>query len=201
MGRVNAPQYDDEDGYDIISKALDIYSVTDMGIQMSEIPLPALAEAGMILLGTLASIVAPFIALGEPYSAALKYTSRGFFFRAFTYTFVMAADGWSAETVNRFYPPLEYPPISSAFPEKTENFRKLYNFGLKVGLLQASRLNRVDVRNLFILLRSRLSDQEALEYTGLVKEWPISKRKEYYLRLAAILKDMMLKKNLQVRLR
>ncbi|HLH48533.1 MAG TPA: hypothetical protein VKV96_04260 [Roseiarcus sp.] len=201
LGQVNAPQYDDENAYDLLAKALDIYSVTDMGVNMLEIPLPALIEGGMIVTGTLAAIAAPFVALGDPYNAALKYASRGFFFRAFCYTFVMAADGWSAETVASFYPLLEYPPPSSTFPEKAESFRKLYNFGLKAGILQARRLNRVDVRNLFVLLRSQLSTQEALDYTGRVKEWPTWKKKEYYLRLSGILKEIMFKKDLQVTLR
>jgi len=201
VGGVSAPGYSDKNAYDTISKALDIYAVADMGISMSEIPLAALLEGGMIVTGAIAGIVGPLVALGAPYNDALKYKTRQHFFTAFCSTLVMTADGWSAATVDRFYPQLAYPPLDSFFPEKRETFRKLYNFGLKAGRLQGSRLNTVDQRNLFTLLRSRLSDAEARDWSGDVKEWSLRKKKDYYERLASILKQLMLDNDLQIKLR
>ncbi|WP_128925216.1 hypothetical protein [Bradyrhizobium guangxiense] len=201
VGGVSAPGYSDQNAYDTISQALDIYGVADMGISMSEIPLGALAEGGMIVTGALASIVGPFVALGSPYNDALKYKSRQHFFGGFCSSFVMRADGWSAAMVSDFYPPLGYPPLDSVFPEKRETFRKLYNFGLQAGRLQASRLNTVDRKNLFVLLRSRLSDADGRYWSGDVKEWSVRKKKDYYDRLGAILLKMMLDNDLKIKLR
>jgi hypothetical protein len=201
LGGVSAPGYSDKNAYDTISKALDIYGVADMGINMLEIPVGALLEAGMIVAGTLASIAAPFVAIGSGHNDALKSRSRQHFFTAFCSTFVMTADGWSAEKVDRFYPQMEYAPSESVYPEKRETFRKLYNFGLKAGRLQGSRTNAVDKRNLFVLLRARLSDSEARYYSGEVKDWSEQKKRDYYDRLASILKLIMLDNDLQIKLR
>jgi hypothetical protein len=201
MGGVTAPGYSDQNAYDTISKALDIYGVADMGISMSEIPLAALLEGGMIVTGAVAAIAAPFVALGAPYNDALKSKIREHFFSGFCSTLVMTVDGWPAEAVDNFFPQLAYAPFDSFFPEKTETFRKLHNFGLKAGRLQGSRANTVDQRNLFALLRSRLSDAEARDWSGDAKEWSPRKRKDYYERLASILKQTMLDEDLQVKLR
>jgi hypothetical protein len=201
LGGVSFPGYSDKNAYDTISHALDIYGVADMGINMLEIPLVALLEAGMIVTGTLASIVAPIIAVGGGHNDALRSRSRQHFFTAFCSTFVMTADGWSAETVDRFYPQMAHAPSESVYPEKRETFRKLYNFGLKAGQLQGSRTNQVDRRNLFVFLRSRLSGTEAWNYSGDVKEWSVQKKKNYYDRLASILKQIMLDNDLEVKLR
>jgi|SRR6185437_706424 hypothetical protein len=201
VGGVSAPGYDDRNAYDAISKALDIYGVADMGINMSEIPVGALIEGGMIVTGTLASIAAPFVAIGAGHADALKNRSRQHFFTAFCSTFVMTADGWSAETVDSFYPQMANAPLESVYPEKRETFRKLYNFGLKAGRLQGSRTNTVDRKNLFVLLRGRLSDAEARNYSGDVKDWSPQKKRNYYDRLASVLKGIMLDGGLQVRFR
>jgi hypothetical protein len=63
-------------------------------------------------------------------------------------------------------------------------------------------MNAVDIRNLFVLLRSKLKPSEVEEYPADVDEvqgWSPQKRKDYYGRLASILKDIILKKNLQVK--
>lgn len=201
LGGVSFPGYSDRNAYDVISESVDIYGMADMGINMLEIPVGALVEAGMIVIGPLASIAAPFLAIGAGHNAALKNRSRQHFFTAFCSTFVMTADGWSAETVDKFYPQMAYPPSESVYPEKRETFRKLYNFGLKAGRLQGSRTNQVDRRDLFVLLRSRLNDNEARNYSGDVKGWPAQKKRNYYDRLASILKQMMLDDDLQIKLR
>jgi ribosomal protein S19E (S16A) len=59
----------------------------------------------------------------------------------------------------------------------------------------------VDRRNLFVFLRSRLSGTEARNYSGDVKEWSVQKKKNYYDRLASILKQIMLDNDLEVKLR
>lgn len=200
LGGVSFPGYSDKNAYDAISRALDIYGGADMAISMSEIALPLLIEAGMIVIGPFAATVAQFVALGSPHNDALKARSRQHFFTAFCSTFVMTADGWSAETVDKFYPQMAYAPNESVYPEKRETFRKLYNFGLKAGRLQGSRTNQVDRRNLFVLLRSRLSDPEARNYSGDVKDWSVQKKRNYYDRLASILKQIMLDNDLQIKL-
>ncbi|MFB9269860.1 hypothetical protein ACFFWD_43215 [Bradyrhizobium erythrophlei] len=83
VGGVSAPVYSDKNAYDTISKALDIYSVADMGISMSQIPLAALIEGGMIATGAIAAITGPFVALGAPYNDALKSKTRQHFFGGF----------------------------------------------------------------------------------------------------------------------
>jgi hypothetical protein len=201
IGGVSAPGYSDKNAYDVVSKALDIYGWADMGISVSEIPLPALLEGGMIVAGTLAAVVGPLVALGSPYNDILKHKNREYFFSAFCSTFVATADGWPANTVDDFYPQKSFPPGESFLPEKREAFRKLYNFGLKAGRLQGSRLNTADVKNLFILLRSRLKPAEAQDYSGDVKSWSRRKKIDYYDRLASILKQIMLDNDLQVTLR
>jgi hypothetical protein len=201
VGGVSAPGYNDKNAYDTISKALDIYGMADMGISVSEIPLAALLEGGMIVTGAIAAIFGPLVALGAPYDAALKARSRQHFFTSFCSTFVMAADGWPAATVSDFYPQKAYAPTESFFPEKGENFRKLYNFGLTAGRLQGSRLNTVDRKNLFLLLRSKLKDSEARDYSGDVKQWSRRKQIDYYDRLGSILKQAMLDNDLQITLR
>jgi hypothetical protein len=201
VGGVSAPGYNDKNAYDTISKALDIYGVADMGISVSEIPLAALLEGGMIVTGALAAVVGPLVALGSPYNDILKHKNREYFFTAFCSTFVMTASGFSAETVDNSYPQKVYPPGESFLPEKREAFRKLYNFGLKAGWLQGSRLNTVDTKNLFILLRSRLKPTEARDYSGDMTTWSRQKRMDYNDRLASILKQMMLDNDLQVTLR
>lgn len=203
LGGVNAPQYDDENWYDKIKidHLLDIYGAVDMGISVSEVALPALVEAGMIPAGAATAVVGPLVGLGSAHDEALKSTSRQFFFSGFCSALVMKADGWTAEKVDAFYPPLQYPPANDVYSEKRETFRVLYNYGLKAGLLQGGRLNQVDIKNLFVFLRSRLKPTEAREYSGALKDWSVQKRKNYYDRLASILKDDMLKNNLQLRLR
>jgi len=200
-GGVSAPQYSDQNAYDTISKALDIYGMVDTGIGVLGIPVPLLVQAGFIVLGALAATVGPAIAVGAPHNDALRKTSRDFFFDGFCRTLVMAADSWSANTVQQFYPPLQYPPLNSVYKEKRESFRLLYNAGLKAGLLQAKRMNAADVRNLFVLLQSKLKPDEAQEYNGHPQDWPTQKRKNYYDRLASILRHIILAKNLQVKFR
>jgi hypothetical protein len=56
-------------------------------------------------------------------------------------------------------------------------------------------------RTLFGLLRSRLSDAEARDWSGDVKAWSLRKRRDYYERLAGILKQIMLDNDLQVTFR
>jgi len=70
--------------------------------------------------------------------------------------------------------------------------------GAEQGRLQGSRLNTVDKRNLFTLLRSRLSDAEARDWNGDVNDWSLRKQRDYYERLASILKQIMLDNDLQV---
>jgi hypothetical protein len=201
VGSVSAPGYSDKNALDTISKALDIYGGADMAVSMWEIPLAALAEGAMIVTGTLAAIVGPLIAGGAAHNAALRSKTREHFFNGFCSSFVMKADGWSAATVEDFYPQRAYAPIESVYPEKRETFRKLYNFGLQAGRLQGSKLNTVDQRNLFRLLRSRLSDAEAREWSGEVKDWSRQKKTLYYDRLGSILKKTMLDNDLEITLR
>lgn len=113
----------------------------------------------------------------------------------------MTAGGWSAERVDDFNPQWAYPPDEDVFAEKRETFRQLHNFGLKVGRLQGSRLNTVDKRNLFTLLRSKLRDTEARDWSGDVNDWSLRKQRDYYERLAGILKQIMLDNDLQVTFR
>ena len=143
-GVVSAPQYDDANLYDTISKALDIQGVVDMGLSTLEIPLPVLLELGFMVIGFLAAVVGPAIAVGAPHNDALRATSRDFFFTGFSRTYVMKADNWSTSTVESFYPPLKLPPLNSVYPEKRETFRHLYNAGLKIGVHQAGKMNSVD---------------------------------------------------------
>lgn len=202
-GDLTAPQYSDENAYDAISKALDIHGVVDMGIQIWRVPLPILVEAGVIVAGALAGVVVPAIAVGAPHNDALRKTTREFFFTGFCRTLVTKADNWPTATVESFHPPLQYPPLNSVYPEKRESFRQVYNFGLKAGLLQAGRMNAVDKRDLFTLLRSRLTDAErVVEYPKEdVQAWSQKKKKDYYDRLASILKQIILTKKLRVKLR
>ena len=64
-------------------------------------------------------------------------------------------------------------------------------------------MNAVDKLNLFTMLRSELTDTERQDTypKDNVQEWSERKRKDYYDRLAAILKDIILKKNLKVKFR
>jgi hypothetical protein len=201
IGGVSAPGYNDQNGFDTISKALDIYNMADLGIGVLEIPVGALVEGGMIVVGPLVAAIGGPVALGAAWNVGLRHKTREHFFTAFCSTFVMTADGWSAETVDNFNPQWAYPPLESIFPEKAEGFRQLHNFALKIGRLQGSRLNTVDQKNLFALLRSRLSNAEARDWSGDVKAWPLWKRKDYYERLASILKQIMLDNDLQVKFR
>jgi hypothetical protein len=196
-GVVSAPQYDDKNFYDTISKVLDIFTVADMGISISAIPVPALVAIGFIAGGALAGIVGPAVAVGSGHNDALRKTSREHFFTGFCSTLVMRADNWSTATVESFYPPLKYPPLNSVYPEKRETFRQLYNFGLKCGVLQARRMNAADKFNLFTGLRLRLTEAERAYYQkDSVQSWSQKKKKDYYDRLSSILKEMMLSNNL-----
>lgn len=200
--RRERPAINDQNAYDTISKALDIYGAVDTGIGISGVTLPALLQAGFIVAGALVATVAPAIGVGAAHNDALRKTSRDFFFDGFCRTLVMRADNWSTNTVEAYWPPLKDPPFNSVYKEKRESFRFLYNAGLKAGVLQARRMNAVDIRNLFVLLRSKLKPSEVEEYPADVDEvqgWSPQKRKDYYGRLASILKDIILKKNLQVK--
>jgi hypothetical protein len=207
LGGVAAPQYNDKNAYDSISKALDVYGMVEMGVGVSEVAVPLLLEAGMIVTGAIASIVGPAISVGAGHNDALKFKSRNFFFDGFCPTFVMNAYGWSTTLVQKFYPPLQYDPGEAVYPEKRRTFRNLYNFGLKAGLLQAGRMNSVDIRNLFVLLHKGLNDSEKQEYGTEVHTWKNgrnqaeyeNKMKNYYGRLGSILKDTILKNNLQIK--
>ena len=200
-GTLTAPQYDDQNAYDTISKALDIFGAADMGLQALQIPLPVLLELGFIVVGAFAAVIGPAVAVGAPHNDALRKTSRDFFFTGFCSTLVMKADNWSTSTVENFYPPLRHPPLNSVYQEKRESFRHLYNFGLKAGVRQATRMNAVDKRNLFTLLRSRLTDAERKDYPkDNVQDWSPKKKKDYYDRLSSILKQIILTKNLKVKL-
>jgi hypothetical protein len=198
LGGVSVPGYSDKTAFDTIGKALDIYNMADLGIGVLEIPVGALIEGGMIVVGPLVAAVGGPFALGAAWNVGLKKRTREHFFTAFCSTFVMTAAGWSAEKVDDFNPQWAYTPTESIFTEKAESFRKLHNFGLKVGRLQGSRLNTVDKRNLFTLLRSRLSDAEARDWNGDVNDWSLRKQRDYYERLASILKQIMLDNDLQV---
>src|SRR5262249_39738478 len=71
-GVISAPQYDDQNFYDTLSKALDIYGMADTGVSVLEIPLPGLIEAGFIVVGPLAGVVGPAIAVGGGHNEALR---------------------------------------------------------------------------------------------------------------------------------
>ena len=200
-GIISAPQYDDQNFYDTLSKALDIFGMVDSGVGTLEIALPSLVEAGFIVAGALAGVIGPSVALGGGHNDALRKTSRDFFFTGFCRALVMRADGWLAGTIETMYPPLRYPPLNSVYPEKRESFRKLYNFGLKAGVLQGRRMNAVDIRNMFTFLRLRLTAAEREQYQkDSVTSWSFGKKKDYYGRLGSILAEEILKKNLRVKL-
>ena len=154
-----------------------------------------------IVAGALAGVIGPSVALGGGHNDALRKTSRDFFFTGFCRALVMRADGWLAGTIETMYPPLRYPPLNSVYPEKRESFRKLYNFGLKAGVLQGRRMNAVDIRNMFTFLRLRLTAAEREQYQkDSVTSWSFGKKKDYYGRLGSILAEEILKKNLRVKL-
>lgn len=199
-GIISAPQYDDQNFYDTLSKALDIYGAVDTGVAVSEMALPALLEGGFIIAGALAAVIGPAMAVGGGHNDALRKTSRDFFFSGFCRALVMRADGWRAPTIETMYPPLKHPPLNSVYPAKRESFRKLYNFGLKAGVLQARRMNSVDIRNLFTFLRQRLTPAQRDEYQkDSVTSWSFGKKKDYYGLLGRILQEEILKKNLRVK--
>jgi hypothetical protein len=203
-GLIGAPEYSDDNALDTISKALDIFGAVDTGLAISGITMPAIASAGFIVTGALAGIVGPIMSVAGPHADALKKVSREHFFGGFCRTLVMTADSWSDEMVAKFYPPMQLPPINHVYKEKRETFRKLYNFGLKAGVVQAKRMNTVDIRNLFKLLRKSLSAREQEEYSGTAEQiqaWSDEKKRDYYDRLSSILREIILKKNLQVKLR
>jgi hypothetical protein len=201
LGGVSAPGYSDNNAYDAISKALDIQGLLDMAISVFDIPLVALAEIGWIAIGIAASIAGPLVALGGGYNDALKSRSRQHFFTGFCSSFVMTANGWSEHKVSSFFPEMMHLPSESVFPEKRGTFRKLYNFGLKAGRVQGARTNQVDRRNLFILLRSKLRDSDAVYYSGDVNDWTPEKQRNYYIVLGGILKQIMLDNDLQIKLK
>ena len=150
-----------------------------MGMQMWRVPLPMLIEAGFIVVGALAGVVGPAIAVGAGHNDALRNNTREYFFTGFCSTLVMKADNWSTETVENFYPPLQNLPLNSKYPEKRESFRQIYNAALKAGLIQAKKMNAVDKFNLFTLLRSRLTETErTVEYPkNEVQSWSKKRRR------------------------
>jgi hypothetical protein len=174
--------------------------MADMGVGVSEVALPLLIEGGMIVVGAGVAIVAPFVALGAGDAEALKYLSRKHFFEGFSVGLVMSADGWSRDYIKARHE-LKYAPLEAAYQEKGETFRKLHNYGLALGIMQAKRFNSVDVTNFFTYLKSRLTEAERQEYRGLVSQWPDRKRKDYYDRLSSMVKQTMLDNNLQLKIK
>jgi hypothetical protein len=201
-GGVSAPQLTNQNAYDTISKALDIYGAVDTGIGISGVTLPALLQAGFIVAGALVATVAPAIGVGAAHNDALRKTSRDFFFDGFCRTLVMRADNWSTNTVEAYWPPLKDPPFNSVYKEKRESFRFLYNAGLKAGVLQARADERGGHKEPVRPASLKAQTVRLEEYPADVDEvqgWSPQKRKDYYGRLASILKDIILKKNLQVK--
>jgi hypothetical protein len=199
-GVVTVPQYDDKNFYDIISEALDIYGIVDMGVGVSGVALPLLIEGGIIFVGAGVSVAATFVALGAGDAGNLKYISRKHFFEGFSVGLVMSADGWSKDYINARHE-LKYAPLEGGYQEKGETFRKLHNYGLALGIMQGKRFNSVDIKNFFTYLKSRLTEAERQEYRGLVSQWPDRKRKDYYDRLSSMVKQTILDNNLQLKIK
>ena len=118
VGGVSASGYSDKNALDTIDKALTIYSLGDLGISVLEIPVGALIEGGMIVISPLVAAAAAPIALAAAWNVGLRKRTREHFFTAFCSTFVMTADGWSAEKVDDFNPQWSYTPTESIYTER-----------------------------------------------------------------------------------
>ncbi len=200
-GKVNAPEYDDSDFYDLIGKALDIQGLVDMNLSIWDVALPELLEAGLIAVSAAASVIAPLAAVGAGWHDALRAVSREYFFDGFTIGLFLTVDGASPGYIESRYKKFDriFSPI---FPEKGMTFRNLYNVGLLLGIKQGKRFNTVDTMDLFGYINSQLKDWEQEYYSdGDARKWSPQKRRDFQERAASIIKNKMLEKNLQLKFR
>lgn len=200
-GKIAVPQYDDSNFYDTISKALDIYAVADTGIGVSEVALPTLVEAGLVVAGPIVSAIALFVGGGSGDNEALRYWNRDYFFEGFSIGLVMSANGAGEAYINRHK--LQYPPLNKAYPEKAKTFQNLQNMGLMLGIQKGKQMNTVDKHALFPYLYSQLSASDRIRFDPKNKfeDWPEPTKKDYYDRLSSMVKQKMLDNNLELKLR
>jgi hypothetical protein len=197
---ITVPQYEDENFYDVIEKAVDITHVGDMAAGALGELVPALVEGGIIIPASIAAgILAPFVAVGSGHNAALRNRSRDNFFEGFSVGLVMSANGASRDYIKSRHE-WQSPPTESVYPEKRETFRKLHNLGLELGIRQGAKFNTVDQRAFFSYLHSRLLPEDQRRFSPRVpwRDWKEADKKEYYDKLSSMVKQVMLTNDLQL---
>lgn len=197
---ITVPEYDDSNFLDALGKGLDIFGVLDTTLAVWAAKLGITIEGGLIAVGALAALIGPAVAVGSPHGEALRKHNRNYFFEGFSYGIIMKAQGWSNDVIQRHYKK-QFPIQVPNYVEKAKTFQQLYNTGLLIGIMKGEKFNRVDDKALRGYLRQQMTKDERQYYTGNWDNWSVRKFRDYYDRLASILKNKMLSNNLQFKFR
>lgn len=195
---ITVPQYDDSNFLDTLSKALDVLQMVEL-FQTLEITIPMLVEGGLIGIGVI-GMIGPAVAVAAPHADVLRATSRKHFFEGFAAGLVMSANG-ASESYIRQHREMHTPPWNAVYREKRETFRKLHNAGLMLGIKKGKQFNLPDKKSFFIYLHSKLRGSDQQYYTGRWKDWSENKKKQYYDLLSGLVKDTMISKNLNLKIK
>lgn len=195
---ITVPQYDDSNFLDTLSKALDVLQMVEL-FQTLEITIPMLVEGGLIAVGII-GMVGPAVAVAAPHADALRTTSRKHFFEGFSAGLVMSANG-ASERYIRTHREMHTPPFNNVYREKGETFRKLHNAGLMLGIKKGKQFNLPDKESFFIYLHSKLRGSDRQYYTGRWKDWSDNKKTQYYDLLSAFVRETMISKKLQLKIK
>lgn len=198
---ISVPAYDDSNILDSLSKALDIYGLAELTLGIGDIPIPVLAEAGLIATGALAGVVGPILPAAGAYDELLRSKSRDYFFEGFSIGLVMSANGASRNFIGKHE--LHFNPLEPQFVEKSGTFKQLQNYGLQFGIQQGKKFNTVDKNNFFAYLHSQLTAQEQQRFNPRVpfRGWTDDTKKAFYDRLSSIVKRTMLQNDLKLKFR
>ena len=191
--QITVPQYEESSFSDTLAKTLDVYGAADLGISVAEIEIITSAEVAMIFAGPILGLIGEGIALGEPIYEARNVLKKEYFFEGFAEGLVMSANGATKKYIleqRMMYTPPSIPTDVGM----QEQYRKLHNIGLKIGIAQGKKFNTVDQGRFFIYLNRRLplSDQAYFSPSIPWRNWSEGKRKEYYDYLSGIVKRQMI---------
>jgi hypothetical protein len=174
---------------DTLGKVFDVYSVVSLGIQVSEVELPALLDGGLTVIDTAATLASLYLSVGGPTEGALNAWRRGMLLDGLARGIVLAADQRSVRFIRRIG--LGRPDLSDnvLYREYGKQFEGYYVRGLAIGIVNGRQFNTVGRYNLFAWIGAHMSAWARKEYVGgESSRWSDRKWASYYILCGDLLK-------------
>ena len=169
---------------DTFNKLFDAMQLIEIGLGILGAGLPL----GPVLLIPIMT-AQQFILVGAPHESAIRDLQKKYILEGLTRGIVLAADGRSPQWIQSHGFTQKVPINSITYPQYGKHFQGLYNTALVAGIAHGQQFNTVASKNLFVALRTRMTDYARSEYSGDSGSWSGSKWMDYYRLCARILEN------------